>query len=305
MLVALTGASGFVGRYTAESLVRAGHSVRALVRPTSRRDHIEPYVQDFRYGEQHDPQALAGLVAGVEAVIHASLDWNAREQSDSSNFDRNVMGSLRLLEAARLAGVPQFLFVSSVAVYHEILPDRKLDENHPTWPSSTYGACKAAIEPHLKAYNVTYGMNTSSWRPAAIYGLDPNLPRSQWYDLVKTAKEGGTIDTSKGGKITHVQDVADALTLAIGDDSVAGQFYNLVDGYMYWQGAAELAKELTGSQATIVDRAGSGPKNTFDTTKATAFFRRHGNTVALNRGVEGVREYVNELLARMNSVETP
>ena len=66
------------------------------------------------------------------------------------------------------AGVGQFLFVSSVAVYHEILPDRKLDENHPTWPSSLYGAYKAAVEPHLKAYHVTYGMNTSSWRPAAI-----------------------------------------------------------------------------------------------------------------------------------------
>ena len=299
MLIALTGASGFVGGYTAKALHRAGHDVRALVRPSSRRDHIEPYVADFRTGEQHDPQAVAGLVAGVDAVIHAAVDWNAREQGPGPNFHRNVMGSLGLLEAARLAGVPQFLFVSSVAVYHDILQDRKLDENHPTWPNSIYGAYKAAIEPHLKAYHFHFGMNTSSWRPAAVYGLDPDLPRSQWYDLVKAAKEGGTIDTAQGGKITHVEDVADALTLAVGDDAVAGQFYNLVDGYMYWQGAAELAKELTGSEAVITDRAGQGPKNSFDTAKAAAFFKRHGNTVALNRGVEGVREYVQELLERI------
>jgi nucleoside-diphosphate-sugar epimerase len=299
MLVALTGATGFVGVHTAAALVRAGHTVRALARPTSNRAPAEPYVEDWRTGDQHDPQAIAGLVAGVDAVIHAAVDWNAREMGPGPNFQRNVLASLQLLEAARLAGVPQFLFVSSVAVYHDVLQDRKLDENHPTWPSSIYGAYKAAIEPHLKAYHLGFGMNTSSWRPAAIYGVDPNLSRSQWYDLVKTAKEGGTVDEPKGGKITHVQDVADALALAVGDDAVAGEFYNLVDGYMYWQGAAELAKELTRSSATIIDRAGTGPKNTFDTTKAALFFRSHGNTTALHRGVGGVREYVRELLTRM------
>jgi nucleoside-diphosphate-sugar epimerase len=299
MLVALTGASGFIGSYTAGALSRAGHSVRAMVRPTSRRDHIGSYVGQWQVGEQDDPQALAGLVAGVDCVIHAAVDWNARETSPMANFQKNVMGSLRLLEAARLAEVPQFIFVSSVAAYHEILQDRKLDENHPTWPNSIYGAYKAAIEPHLKAYHVQFGMNTSSWRPAAVYGVDPSLRRSQWFDLIKTAKEGGTVDTARGGKITHVQDVADALTHAVDDESVAGEFYNLVDGYMYWQGAAELAKEITGSAAQITDRTGEGPKNTFDTTKAIEFFDRHQNAVALRRGVDGVREYVKELLPKL------
>src|SRR5688572_18632229 len=299
MLVALTGASGFIGSHTAAALFGAGHTVRALVRPTSRRDHIQEYVEQWHVGEQHDPQALAGLVVDVDCVIHAAVDWNARETSPNSNFERNVLASLRLLEAARLADVPQFIFVSSVAAYHDILQDRKLDENHPTWPNSIYGAYKASIEPHLKAYHFNYGMNTSSWRPAAVYGVDPSIKRSQWFDLIKTARDGGVIDTAKGGKITHVQDVADALTCAVGDEQVAGQFYNLVDGYMYWQGAAELAKEITGSAAQITDRTGSGPKNTFDTTKATDFFDRHGNSVALRRGVEGVREYVAQLLQEM------
>jgi UDP-glucose 4-epimerase len=299
MLIALTGASGFIGSYTAAALHRAGHTVRALVRDTSKRDHIAPHVAEWTTGDHADPQAAAALCAGADAVIHAAVDWVAEETGPNPNFRRNVLASLQLLEAARLAGVPQFLFVSSVAVYHEILQDRKLDENHPTWPHSIYGAYKAAVEPHLKTYHHAYGMNTSAWRPAAVYGVDPALEKSQWFDLIKTAKQGGTIDTPQGGKITHVQDVADALTSAIGDDTTAGQFYNLVDGYMYWQGAAELAKELTASQATIVDRAGPGPKNTFDTTKATTFFKRHGNTTALNRGVDGVRAYVQDLLQHL------
>ena len=301
MLVALTGASGFIGSYTAAALHRAGHAVRALVRETSRRDHVAPHVAEWRVGDASDPQAMAGLVAGVDAVIHNAVDWDALERSPATNFERNVLGSLRLLEAARQAGVEQFLFVSSVAVYHEILPDRKLDETHPTWPGSIYGAYKASVEPHLKAYQVTYGMNTSAWRPAAVYGVDPALKSSQWYDLVARARDGGTIDTPAGGKITHVQDVADALTLAVGDAAVAGQFYNLVDGYLYWQAAAEFAKQISGSTATVVDRKGAGPKNQFDTRKALDFFDRHGNTTALRRGPEGVRAYVGELLAAMRN----
>jgi nucleoside-diphosphate-sugar epimerase len=299
MLVALTGASGFIGSYTARALHRAGHTVRALVRPTSRRDHIGGVVAEFREGDAADPQAVAGLVAGAEAVVHNAADWDALERSPAVHFERNVLGSLRLLEFARQAGVGQFVFVSSVAVYHEILPGRALDEEHPTWPGSVYGAYKAAVEPHLKAYHTTYGMNTSAWRPAAVYGIDPNLKASQWYDLVDRARSGRTIDTPAGGKITHVRDVADALTLAVGDPSVAGQFYNLVDRYMYWQQAAEFAREIAGSGATIVDRKGAGPKNTFDTRRATEFFDRHGNTTALRRGLDGVRAYVGELLAKL------
>ncbi len=296
MLIALTGASGFIGSYTAKALHRAGHSVRALLRPTSRRDHIEPFVQEWRIGDASDPQTIAGLVAGVDAVIHNSADWGALQQSPLVNFEKNVLGSLRLLEAARQSGAGQFLFVSSVGAYHEILQDRPLDENHPTWPNSIYGAYKAAIEPHLKAYHFTYGMNTSSWRPAAVYGAHPDPKRSLWYDLIDTARRGGTIDTPAGGKITHVQDVADALTLAIEDESVSGQFYNLVDCYMYWQVTAEVAKKISGAAAQIVDRKGSGPRNQFDTRKGIEFFTRHGNSTALRRGHDGVRNYVAELL---------
>src|SRR5687768_1392996 len=120
MIVALTGATGFVGSYTARSLHAAGHRVRALVRSESRREHTAPFVDEWTVGDQSDPQAQAALVAGVDAVVHNSADWEALEQSPLRNFERNVLASLRLLEAARVAGAEQFIFVSSVAVYQEI-----------------------------------------------------------------------------------------------------------------------------------------------------------------------------------------
>jgi nucleoside-diphosphate-sugar epimerase len=299
MLVAITGATGFIGSYTVAALKRRGHEVRALVRRTSRRDHIAASVDQWTIGELQDPQAQAGLVAGAEVVIHAAVDWNAQATSPAIGFSRNVLPSLQLLEAARLAGVQQFIFVSSVAVYDQILQDRKLDEKHPTWPASLYGAYKAAVEPHLKAYHAQFGMNTSSWRPAAVYGIDPNLPRSQWYELIRAVKEGRPVATGQGGKITHVQDVADALADACGDAQVAGQFYNLVDRHLYWQLAAEFAREAISSASVIEDRKGTGPRNQFDTADAIAFFESHGTHMALRRGAEGVRQYVTELLARL------
>src|SRR4051794_41231769 len=68
MHVAITGASGFIGSYTVKALHAAGHTVRALVRPTSRREHIAPYVAEWREGDAADPQAMAGLVAGGPAA---------------------------------------------------------------------------------------------------------------------------------------------------------------------------------------------------------------------------------------------
>jgi nucleoside-diphosphate-sugar epimerase len=296
MLVAITGATGFVGSYTVKSLKAAGHRVRALVRRTSRRDHIAPYVDEWTVGEFHEPQAQAGLVAGVECLIHTAADWTATDTSPTVHASRNVLGSLQLLDAARQAGVGQFVFVSSGAAYHEILPGRPLDETHPTWPNSIYGAGKAAVEAFLKAYYFQFDMNTSAFRPVAIYGLDPVLQKSRWIDLVRKVKAGEAVSESGGGKIVHVQDVADALAYAVGDSEVAGQFYNLVDGHMYWQVAAEIAKELTGSSSPIQDRKGPGPKNTYDTARAVEFFERHGNHVGIRRGRDGVREYVAELL---------
>jgi len=118
---------------------------------------------------------------------------------------------------------------------------------------------------------------------------------------VDKARKGAAIDTNQGGKIVHVDDVAAALSLAVGDESVSGQFHNLVDCYLYRQQAAEFARDLTQSGATIIDRKGAGPKNQFDCSKAIAFFERHGNRSALRRGAEAVRQYVADLLECMPS----
>jgi nucleoside-diphosphate-sugar epimerase len=296
MLIALTGASGFLGHYTAAVLRRKGHRIRALVLSAAERSQNESIADEWQVGDQYDPQAQSELVSGADAVIQTAIDWAALNQGPIANFERNVLGSLRLLEAARQAGVRQFLFVSSLDVYDEKLSDRPLDETHPTWPASIYGAYKAAVELHLKAYHAAHGMNTSAWRPATMYGLNPKLQKSLWFDLVKTVKEGGDVSSDAAGLLVHVEDVAEALALAVGNESVAGQFYNLVDCGMEWQEAADITRALSESAAVIQDRPSREALQPFNPAKAVAFFDQHGNGKALRRGREGVSQYLAALL---------
>lgn len=296
MLVALTGASGLVGSSIAESAHRAGHRVRALVKPTSRRDHINAFVHEWTVGEHHDPQMIASFVQGVDAVVHNSVDHTAIAESPTANIEKNLLASLQLLEASRQASVTQFIFVSTVNVYHEMLDDRSVDEKHPTWPGTLYGAYKAAVEAHLKAYHATFGMNTSSWRPAAVYGLHPIIEKSYWFDLVRSVKNHDAISTARTGKIVSVKDVADAIGFALGDSSVAGHFFNLVDMYIHWQTVARITKELAGSRSIIENCKVIDPKKSFDNSKAVQFFSDRQNSVALRRGLAGVRECVASML---------
>ncbi|MEM1013039.1 MAG: NAD(P)-dependent oxidoreductase [Planctomycetota bacterium] len=308
MKVALTGASGFIGSNIAQTLAKAGHDVIALVRETSRRDHIEEHVADFVVGDAADREAMAKLCTRVDAVVHNAVDWSAaipafggsKSTTAYEHFRTNVTGSLDLLETARLSDVGQFLFISSGAVNDEIVTSPTITETHPTWSGNLYGAYKASIEPFLKAYRTQFGMNTSSWRPVAVYGVDPTLERSQWFNLIDKARRGEKVDAPGGGKITHVQDIADAITFAIGDDQTAGEIYNLAERYLHKCVPPQIAAELSGSGGEVVDYSGSGgPKNQYDTSKAVDFFDRHGHEIGLRRGLGGVRQYVANLLSMM------
>jgi nucleoside-diphosphate-sugar epimerase len=299
MLIAITGANGFLGSYTMSALRRAGHRVRALVHTARQRSTSEPVADEWQVGDQYDPQVQFKLAADADAVIQIAIDWDALNRGPVSNFERNMLGSLRLLEASRLAGVKQFLFVSSMDVYYEILSQNPINEMHPAWPGSLYGAYKAGLELHLKAYHTAYGMNASAWRPATMYGLNSNLQKSIWFDLVKAVTEGKTISAEAYGNVVHVEDVAEALALAVGDESVAGEYYNLVDFGFEWQEVQEIVRKLTVERAIRPCPRSRGLPHRFNSAKAIAFFDHHGDGMALRRGREGVEQYIASLLAKL------
>jgi nucleoside-diphosphate-sugar epimerase len=295
MFIAVTGATGFLGRYLVRHLTGAGHRLRCWYRPRSDRSGlaVAAGVIEWLPGGLADRTATADLVQGVDAVVHAAGDWEAVDgrraagRNDLARFaEVNLMGSLDLMETARTAGVARFVFISSCAVHEVILHDRPLDEAHPLWPTSHYGAHKAALEKFVHSYGLGHGWPICALRPTGIYGLAHPAYTSRWFDLIGQVLRGETVATARGGKEVHADDVAKAvgLLLKADDRTVAGQAFNCYDRYVAEQDVARLAKELTGSPSPIAD-LNRGPKHQIGTAKLRALGMTFGGEALLRRTV--------------------
>jgi nucleoside-diphosphate-sugar epimerase len=205
--VALTGASGFVGRATLPLLLQAGHEVNALARDPSKvlaADGLK-----IVKGGLSDQVALAELMRDTDVVLHVAGAVSAL--SRASFFAANVEGTRATAAAAKSNGVKRLVFVSSLAAREATLND--------------YGASKAAAENALKSFE--QDMQITVVRPSAVYGPGDTatLPLMQIL-LSKTAIIPGT--SSARFSMVHVQDVAKALA----DSAVnaPGGLFELDDG---------------------------------------------------------------------------
>ncbi len=293
MEIAVTGATGFLGRYIVNRLTEAGHRCRCWYRPDADRDGFtHPDRIEWILGRLDDPRAADAIVDQVNAVIHSALHhpgggFRGGEGDVVEFVENNITGTIRLIEAARRADAGRFIFISTCAVHEVILDDRTLDEAHPLWPLTHYGAHKAAIEKFIHSYGLGFGYDVCALRPTGIYGLARPAETSKWYSLVRAVRNGGPITSGTGGKEVHVDDVARACELLLTADDIAGQAYNCYDMYIATRDVAEIAKKLTCSNARI-ECNNKGPKREIDTTKIRGLGMTFGGRPLLERTVRQV-----------------
>src|SRR5262245_41418631 len=300
MKIAVAGATGFLGRYLVRQLAGAGRRLRCWYRPGSDRSGFDDVTEAVEWlpGELGDPAAARKLVGGADAVVHAAVQWQGpRNRGRGSHgaadpfFGINLTGSLWLFQAAFEAGVSRFVFLSTCAVHEVILDDRPLDEAHPLWPTSHYGAHKAALEAFVHSYGLGQGWPICALRPTGIYGLAHPPQDSRWYDLVGRVLRGERVESARGGKEVHAADVARAAELLLLADAkrVAGQSFNCYDRYVAEEQVARIAKELTGSPGEVSD-LNRGPKHQIDTSKLRALGMTFGGEALLRRTVQELVE---------------
>jgi len=117
-----------------------------------------------------DRRAMTEVLSGVEVLYHlACLGVRHSIRSPHRNHLVNADGTLRLLQLVRRSGVARFVHVSSSEVYGTAL-QVPMTEDHPTFPTTVYGASKLAGECYARAFHRTYGYPTVIVRPFNAFG---------------------------------------------------------------------------------------------------------------------------------------
>jgi len=228
----ITGGAGFIGSNIAKALVGQGWSVRVLDDLSSgNRENLDALAVDFRHGDVRDAEAVIDAVAGCDVVFHLAASVGNKRSIDDPIGDSsiNVVGTLQVLEAARMAGVRKIVASSSAGIYGE-LRTMPIHESHPLDPLTPYGASKLCMEKQCLAYAATHGMEAVALRYFNVYG--PNQRFDAYGNVIPifvfNALQGRPITIFGDGMQTrdfvNVADVVQANIKAALASGVSGAF---------------------------------------------------------------------------------
>jgi len=239
--VLVTGAGGFIGSHLTEALVRAGASVRAFVRYTSRGDYgwldsFEPEilreVEVFR-GDLANPEAVAGAVAERETVLHLGalipIPYSYRHPREF--VTANVEGTLNVLEAARRGEVDRIVHISTSEVYGSALTV-PIDEQHPLHPQSPYAATKVGADQLALSYHRSFGTPVVIARPFNTFGPRQSA-RAVIPTIVTQALSRDTIElgaTNPTRDFLYVGDTVKGMMRCAEVEGIEGEVINLGTG---------------------------------------------------------------------------
>ncbi len=232
--VLVTGAAGFIGSHVVERLLTDGQVVWGLDnfdpfydRPTKEanleRTRSQP---DFSFveGDLRDSEVLGRLFAELrpDAVIHLAAKAGVRPSmmEPAAYYDCNVMGTVRLLEAMRVAGTSALVFASSSSVYGvrgEGRPfSEKDDADHPVSP---YAATKRAGELLCHTYSHLHDISCQCLRLFTVYG-PRQRPDLAIHKFARLMAKGQPVPVYGDGSAlrdyTYVDDTVDAVCRALG-----------------------------------------------------------------------------------------
>lgn len=171
-IVLVTGADGFVGRHMVSALTRAGWHVRCAQRSVKSSTPNTSVISGLELGLSTNWQeALTGVQAVVHLAARAHRSKTIQNRESDLYFSINVEGTMQLARSAILAGVRDFIFLSSIAVNGSTTDGREpFFEQDSIAPDTIYGKSKAMAEQHLSALTADSKMFVTAIRAPMIYG---------------------------------------------------------------------------------------------------------------------------------------
>jgi nucleoside-diphosphate-sugar epimerase len=226
----ITGATGFVGGHLAEACVRKQHTLTAIARASSDVGELEKLGAILFRGELNDPALARQAVTEADIVVNCAAkvgDWGPIDEYRQVNVE-----SLRvLLDACKGQALSRFIHMSSLGVYAS-RHHYGTDETDPL-PAShrdSYSRSKVEAEHLVMHYYQEFGVPVVILRPGFVYGprdrtVLPRIIDSLRKDLMRYPGGGlAALNT------IFVNNLIDAVFLAIESENAVGQAYNLTDG---------------------------------------------------------------------------
>jgi nucleoside-diphosphate-sugar epimerase len=237
----VTGGAGFIGSNLVDALLREGAGVKVLDNLSTGRlenlAHAEPQIE-FKQGDIRDIETVKSMCYGCDIVFHQAAVVSVPQTVGDPLMSAavNDMGTLHVLEAARIAGVKRVVLASSCAVYGDD-PELPKQEHMIVRPQSPYAVQKYSGEMNAVLYYNLYGLETVCLRYFNVFGprQDPTSPYSGVISIFMASAAQGRQPVIYGDgeqyrDFVFVNDVVKANLLAASADKAKGRVFNIGTG---------------------------------------------------------------------------
>src|SRR5207248_6552340 len=242
MRIMVTGGAGFIGSHLAEKLLAVGHEVVVLddfndfYDPRIKHANIAGFAKEVSvcHVDLRDAESVRSLFRRekVDAIAHLAARAGVRPSIQQSRlyYDTNVIGTLHLLEAARVTGVQRFIFASSSSVYGASNTIPFSEDQHLIQTLSPYGATKIAGEFLCSTYSHLYQMRVVALRYFTVYG-PRQRPDLALHQFTRRIYAGQPIDQFGDGRTrrdyTYIDDIRQGTMAALKYDGPLFDIFNL------------------------------------------------------------------------------
>ena len=227
----ITGASGFIGRHLAGGLLQEGHTVTALVRPTSDVRQLRHLGVQLVPGDVTVPNSLARAMSNQDVVFHLAAIVGKGPNDWAHHASVGVQGTTNVVDAAEAAGVSRFIALSSYVVYAPhpdgvpLQEDAPLSDQAAAW--NNYARQKVVSEQLVWQAHASGRIRATTFRPPTVIGAgDPNLV--PLFRAILSSPLGMLFnDGQHRFPFVVVDDLTRALTQAAECDAAVGKAYNV------------------------------------------------------------------------------
>jgi UDP-glucuronate 4-epimerase len=319
MRILVTGGAGFIGSHLVEKLLAARHEVVILddfndfYDPQIKHANIAGFVSDVTvcHVDLRDSESVRTLFHRdkVDAIVHLAARAGVRPsiQHPRLYYDTNVVGTLHLLEAARMTGVERFILASSSSVYGASKKVPFCEDQHLTQTLSPYGATKIAGEFLCSTYSHLYKMRVVALRYFTVYG-PRQRPDLAIHQFTRRIYAGQPIDQFGGGSTrrdyTYIDDIVQGTMAALAYDGPLYDLFNLGESQTIQLkdliSAIENALEKKAKIHKLPEQPGDMPLTYADISKAKKLLG-YNPTTKLN---EGLPKFVEWFLRSQRTART-